>query len=81
MKDARCCSRAVCIKGEIYELGGFDYDKNMINGRKSIKSVKKYSPDSNTFEYLNNMIDGHQNFSACSMINHFKLTVFIVFLT
>ena len=50
MNDARRCFGAVCIKGEVYVFGGIDI-------YRVIRSVEKYSPDTNTWEYVTNMID------------------------
>ena len=63
MKEARSKFSAFCIKGEVYVFGGNNY-----NG--IIKSVEKYSPDSNTWQYINNMIDDRKLLSACSFMEN-----------
>ena len=64
MKKARCVFEAFCIKGEFYVFGGFDSSKIQI------KSVEKYSPATNTWKYVNNMMDDRVFFSACSFMDN-----------
>ena len=59
MKDARCYFGAVCIRGEIYVFGGNDG-----------KRVEKYSPDTNTWIHVINMIDDRKFFSASSLMDN-----------
>ena len=62
MKEARHDFGAVCNKGEVYVFSGYDdYRKN--------RSVEKYLPETNTWKYLNNMIDYRGLYSACSFMD------------
>ena len=63
IKDARYDFGAVCIKNEVYVFGAMDF-------KRVIRSVEKYSPDTNTWEYVINMIDDRIYFSACSLMNN-----------
>ena len=71
MNEARCYSGAVCVKGEIYVFGGIVYNrKKPLGDEISIQSVEKYSPKSNTWKYLSNMIDDRRHFSICSLMDN-----------
>ena len=63
MNDARRCFGAVCIKGEVYVFGGND-------NNRVIRSVEKYSLDTNTWEYVAYMMDDREHFSACSFMDN-----------
>ena len=63
MQEAGYCIRAVCIKGEIYVFGGID-------GRK----IEKYSPNTNNWQYVVDMVDDRKYFSFCSFMD----SVFII---
>ena len=56
MKQERTDFVAVYIKGEVYVFDG--------------KKVEKYSPDTNTWEYVINMMDDRIFFSACSFMDN-----------
>ena len=60
MNEARKYFGAVCIKDEVYVFGG-----------NAGKKVEKYSPDTNTWEYVSEMYDDRSNFSACSLMDSF----------
>ena len=64
MNKTRCRFGAVCIKGEVYVFGG--YDKNY----KTVRSVDKYSPATNTWEHVADMMDFRRFFSACSFMDY-----------
>ena len=63
MNKTRCRFGAVCIKGEVYVFGG--YDKNY----KTLRSVEKYSPATNTWEHVAHMMDDRKFFSYCSFMD------------
>ena len=63
MNEVRSDFKAVCVKGEVYVFGGNDNDR-------VIRSVEKYSTDSNTWENVTNMIDDRYHFSVCSLIDN-----------
>ena len=63
MNDARSDFKAVCVKGEVYVFGGND-------NYRVIRSVEKYSTDSNTWENVTNLIDDRYDFSVCSLIDN-----------
>ena len=52
---------AVCIKGEVFVFGG-------IAGET--QTIEKYSSDTNTWEYVADMIDDRVRFSICSFMNN-----------
>ena len=60
MKETRSLRdlAAVCIKGEVYVFGG--------NG--GVK-VEKYSPHTNTWKHVIDMVDTRRSFSACSFMD------------
>ena len=64
MKEARWYFEAVCFKGEIYVFGGVDNNNNVIN------TVEKYSPGTNTWEYMTKMKDNRKFFIACSFMDN-----------
>ena len=63
MIEARCDFKAVCIKGEVYVFGD-NYNHNVI------RSIEKYSPDTNTWEYVGDIIDARKYFSTCSLMDN-----------
>ena len=60
IKD-RQCSKAVCLKDEVYIFGGWD-DTSSIP--KWIRSIKKYFSSSNTWSRVAVMYDDRLNFCA-----------------
>ena len=64
MKTAREFCKAICIKNEIYVFGGLD------DISKTVMSVEKYSPVSNTWEIIADMHDDRKSFCACSFMNN-----------
>ena len=65
MKEARHDFGAVCIKDEFYVFGGID-------NNRLIRSVEKYSPDTNTWEYVVDVMDDREHFSLFSFKNSLK---------
>ena len=63
MIEARCDFKAVCIKGEVYVFGD-NYNHNVV------RSIEKYSPDTNTWEYVGDIIDARSYFSTCSLMDN-----------
>ena len=63
MKYGRKSSPTVCVKGEVYVFGGLD------RHNKSVPSVEKYSPVTNTWEILSEMYDHRRGFSCCSFLD------------
>ena len=64
MNRSRCFSGVACVNGEIYVLGGLDYNDNIV------RSIEKYSPVTNSWKYLNKMIDNRKHFSTCSLMDN-----------
>ena len=64
MKKARSFFETVCIKGEIYVFGGIDYDDIIV------RSVEKYSPVTNSWKFVINMMDNREMFSGCSLMDN-----------
>ena len=64
MTEGRQCFETVCIKGEVYAIGGLDYNGN------SIMSVEKYSPTANAWEKVSDMYDDRSQFCACSFMSN-----------
>ena len=63
IKHGRKYSKIFCVKGEVYVIGGFDNKKNQV------MAVKKYSPDTNTWNIITHMYDNREGFCACSFID------------
>ena len=63
MLKKRYCFKVVFFKGEAYGFGGLDPKQ------KPLKSVKKYSPISKTWNYVCDLPDERQDFCACSFID------------
>ena len=63
MLKKRYCFKVVFFKGEAYGFGGLDPKQ------KPLKSVKKYSPVSKTWNYVCDLPDERQDFCACSFID------------
>ena len=61
MLEERHHSKAVCLKGEVYVIFGF-------NKGVRIKSVEKYSPISKKWVIVTDMPDKRQYFCACAFI-------------
>ena len=66
MLEERDHSKAVCLKGEVYVIGGF-------NRGFRIKSVEKYSPISKKWIKVTDMPDRRQYFCACAFMNKIYL--------
>ena len=64
MEKARYDFEAVCIKGDVYVFGGTDFNFNIVS------SVEKYSPVTNTWKYVADMMDYREHFSACSLMDN-----------
>ena len=62
-RNARFKGGTVCIKGEIYVFGGIGYDSNIVT------SIEKYSPVTNAWKHVADMLDNHDLFSACSFMD------------
>ena len=63
LEKARYDFGAVCIKNEVYVFGAMDF-------KRVIRSVEKYSPDTNTWEYVIDMTDDRGLYSACSFMDN-----------
>ena len=63
MIEKRRWCKAVCLKGEVYVFGGCG-DK-----LKSIMSVEKYSPSTNTWNKVADMYDDRGCFCACAFMD------------
>ena len=68
MKFKRRSFQAVVLKGEIYFFGGFN------NADKFIKLVEKYTPSTNNWSEVTNMLDCRLDICACAFID--KIYVF-----
>ena len=64
IKQSRSFFEAVCIKGEIFLFGGINYGYNVV------RSIEKYSPVTNTWQHVIDMIDDRRSFSACSFMDN-----------
>lgn len=65
MTKKRLYCQAVSVKEEIYVFGGIKCTFK----EKSIKLAEKYSPITNTWDYIADMCDDRIHFSACSFMN------------
>ena len=63
MKKKRKCSKAVCVKGDVYLFGGDD-------SFTLIMSVEKYSYSSNTWNIVADMYDDRDSFCACAFMDN-----------
>ena len=54
--------KAVSIKGKVYVFGG--------DTESGFWSVEKYSPDTNTWEHVTDMMDNRKGFVACSFMHN-----------
>ena len=63
MRQARDSFDAFCIKGEVFVIGGFDYDENIV------RSIEKYSPVTNTWEDVTEISRDRSFFAACSFMD------------
>ena len=63
MKKKRYSSRAVCLKGEVYVLGG-----RGISG-KWLRSVEKYSPSTDEWNKVGELCDDRMLYCACAFID------------
>ena len=68
MNECRAYFEAVCFKRELYIFGGYD------NSDKLIKLVEKYSPATNEWTVVTNMVDERKHFCTCAFMNE----IFIV---
>ena len=60
MRQARIVFDSICIKGEVFVIGGNDGET---------MSIEKYSPASNTWEYVAEVPDDRECFTACSFMD------------
>ena len=63
MIEQRCGFEAVYLKGDVYVFGGRNKASNFV------KSVEKYSPSTNEWTVVTNMIDERLYLCACAFIN------------
>ena len=68
MTKERRLAESVCVKGEVYLLGGFDADQNWV------ASVDKYSTVTNDWNEVADLHDDRLWFCACSLMN----TIFVI---
>ena len=68
MKQERKYFKAVCLKGEVYVLGGRDRDSNVVT------SVEKYSPSADEWSRAAEMVDDREYYCACAFMD--KILVF-----
>ena len=68
MLQGNFCSKAVCLKGEVYVFGGLD--ENV----KCIRSLERYSRLANTWNKVADMSDERINYCVCAFMD--KIFVF-----
>ena len=68
MMQKRRFSEAVCLKGDVYVFGGFG-DNN-----KWITAVEHYSPNTNAWNKVADMIDNRRDYCVCGLMDN----VFII---
>ena len=54
---------AVCLKGEVYILGGYDYADKLIH------TVEKYSLSTNEWTVVTNIFDDRESFCCCAFVD------------
>ena len=64
MKEARWFSKAFSVKGEIYVFGGSNNDS------RDVLSVEKYSPVTNTWEFVADMYEDRIYYCGCSFMDN-----------
>ena len=62
MLERQFNSKAVCVKGEVYVLGGVSWRVD------NVTSIGKYSPSENTWTKETSMHDGRTKFCVCSFL-------------
>ena len=63
MERERKCFKVVCVKGEVYVLGGYNTNLNLV------WSVEKYSPSTHSWSVVADMFDNRDNFCACAFMD------------
>ena len=69
MNEHRKQPKVICVKDEVYVLGGLRYPFYNLEKNDYICSAEKYSASTNTWEIVDNMFVQDDSFGACSFMD------------